>query len=558
MLQKSDTVNTQSPYATQRVRAHYDQVIVDILRALWRRRLFLIAMGALGLMAAIWYLATATQKYTADAIVKVNFAELSPATNTRSNAALQGALLVEGEARLIRSMAIARRVVDRLNLDKRSEYARTGTMATLINSVRGTDASSATSTRDVAAMRLSRELKVSNDTKSYLITISITSDDPDWSAKVANAFAIEYLGYRQLDRLRQREFAARTALSEAKRDLGDRHPQVISATATLASAVAQTAAYQDLLQNNPDDVPRTAGHSFFKAEPSSLPAGPNMAILVVMSVIGTGIAGVGLVLLGERNNTTLRTEAQVVAETGVRCVGVIPAARRFAPASAKLAQREAIRAMCVSTGLTEEEQEPVVVMVSAPLPDMTKAAFVKQLSSWLAECGKRVLVIDPLPSKNEPQTVSLEDVQAEPERMIEAAETWPGSKVSYLKRKTVPTAAGAKVIYGFGADSGVSMTHLLKVARSYYDVTIIDTPPTLLTVDSILVGRKSDMTLMLATWNKTPKEGVNEAIARLQTHGVQLDGMVLAGIDLDTYSQYETTDRLFFMRRHQRMFSRFA
>jgi uncharacterized protein involved in exopolysaccharide biosynthesis/Mrp family chromosome partitioning ATPase len=109
---------------------------------------------------------------------------------------------------VIRSRAIARRVVDRLNLLNDpafslppSAFQRLKHWAVqLWSNLLGQPSSGGEVDPEVrlelTALRLMSSLSVSNDTRSYLITIAFTSGDPVRSSRIVNAFADEYLRNR--------------------------------------------------------------------------------------------------------------------------------------------------------------------------------------------------------------------------------------------------------------------------------------------------------------------------------------------------------------------------
>ena len=138
---------------------------------------------------------------------------------------IDAAILVEGEARIIRSSTLARRVVERLKLEDNPAYTGLGPLTRLLRFLSPPPASAPpVSKADIAASKLQKQLQVTNDSRSYLINISIVSNSPEWSATLANAFATEYLQHRIMQQLRQAESKAEAAYQEARAFYGDKHP----------------------------------------------------------------------------------------------------------------------------------------------------------------------------------------------------------------------------------------------------------------------------------------------------------------------------------------------
>ena len=254
----------------------YEAVAFDTLRALWRDRLLILSFVGVGLLLALVASLLVERRYTAEALIHLDFGREDIAARTKGppSASMDAAVLVESEARLIRSHGMARRVVSRLKLDENPSYTSRGLVTRLLSIVNSSDAE--LSNVDRAARVLGRQLAVSNDTRSYLISIAITSSVPAQSARLANAFAVEYLNDRIVQRLRETEAGARTALAEATVIYGERHPALINARASLAAATEQLLAQEKLTAERPDQITSVPGLSLIKAEPVSLPSGPSL------------------------------------------------------------------------------------------------------------------------------------------------------------------------------------------------------------------------------------------------------------------------------------------
>jgi len=99
--------------------------------------------------------------------------------------------------------------------------------------------------------------------------------------------------------------------------------------------------------------------------------------------------------------------------------------------------------------------------------------------------------------------------------------------------------------------SGGFMT-LVEEARKAYDVIIIDTPPVMTSADAALIGRYADIRLLLVRWGRTSWDEMNGAVGFLRLCRVELDGIVMVGVDasaagyapLTSYATTSNDDRL--------------
>jgi succinoglycan biosynthesis transport protein ExoP len=179
------------------VRRHFESVGLNAMLTLWRRKRLILALMVLAMIGALAVLLTSEKRYTSNALVQIDFSR-----DDQSGSARQGsgfpvdlAALVETEARFVRSRAIARQVAERLAAEGRTKDER------------GLQAGTVAEERDI--LLLMRDLTVRNDSRSYLIDIGFTANDPKRAAEIANLFVEVYLKNRS-----ETSFAAARRASE--------------------------------------------------------------------------------------------------------------------------------------------------------------------------------------------------------------------------------------------------------------------------------------------------------------------------------------------------------
>ncbi|RDJ24076.1 hypothetical protein DWF00_03005 [Bosea caraganae] len=171
------------------VRRHFESVGYSAMLTLWRRKRMILALMALAALAALVVLLRSDKRYTSNALVQVDFGRDDQTGNGRQGGGLSFDLsaLVETEARFISSRAIARQVADKLAAE------RGGTPPAGEHEIQ----------------QLMRNLTVRNDSRSYLIDIGYTAEDPKRAAEIANLFVDTYLKNRS-----ETSFAAARRASE--------------------------------------------------------------------------------------------------------------------------------------------------------------------------------------------------------------------------------------------------------------------------------------------------------------------------------------------------------
>jgi Mrp family chromosome partitioning ATPase len=537
-------------------RTFYEAYAFDTLRTLWRGKWILAACVGAGTTLALLALSLSGNSYTANAVVRFDFARNEADRQSAPSANLDAAVLIEGEAQAIRSSAMARRVVLGLKLDKDPAYTRIGLIRSLF-----TSSDSRTANIDTAARRLMNQLSVTNNNRSYTITVSGSAGDPEWAATIANAFLQAYARSRTLQRLRETEATARSALAKASAAYGELHPALIQARTNMAAveeSVRQELAAQAEITEN---MPAVSGLTFVRAEPEWLPTGPNPMAYFLVGLIGSLLAGVTFLLLRERRDTGFRTESGVAAAVGVRCVGMIPRTHDKFSDDRRLERREALRSLCLSAGLFDlsasgklagKNRNSRVVMISSALPAAGKHDFVGELNRSLEEEGSRILIIDAAPSSHSGDAIGLDDALDCSDTVRAFFVDESDKPTSQLRRKA--GLNGARNPFASVANTGRAFERLLDEAKSHYDVIIIDAPPVLLFADSVFLARFADVLLLVADWNKSPRSTVAEAVHRFRDNRQNVDGIVLTDVDLGSYSSFATGDRTYYLSRFQDAF----
>ncbi len=174
----------------------------EIVSVLWARKLWLIAAGLLGLLAALAYSLSQAPLYRSSATIELN----PPTVPIMSNGSGSAEEMVvpstdyefrETQIGILRSRALAERVVQDLDLvsDSRAEN------------------SSGPSNVEVAASAVAGGLTVQPTANSRLIQLSYVSPDPQEAARLVNAFTTSFVQLT-LDRKYEATIAARDFLEE--------------------------------------------------------------------------------------------------------------------------------------------------------------------------------------------------------------------------------------------------------------------------------------------------------------------------------------------------------
>jgi capsular polysaccharide biosynthesis protein len=270
--------------------AHYEQLAYDTLRVLWHRKLLISAILVAAVLLVSVMLVRIGPRYSGEAIIELNFIREVPTAGAQiqPTASVDAAVIVDSAARVIRSRATASAVVARLRLDKDPAFARRSAFS-YVQSVLGREAATP-SPHDLAVHELMRKITVTNEPRSYLISIVITTGDPEQSANLANAVAVEYLRGQLLQQLTDAQVSAERDLNQLSSVYGVRHPNYVNGRTRLEHWDARLSALRWLPAD--DVVKLVRGLSLLAAQKVMVPSGPNITLilgLTIAAALGVGI-----------------------------------------------------------------------------------------------------------------------------------------------------------------------------------------------------------------------------------------------------------------------------
>jgi len=282
------------------LRAYYAEVAHSTLRALWHRKFLIAAIPAAALLLASIALVLIGPRYTSEAIIQLNFSREEPVTGTKIQpiASVDAVALVDSAARIIRSRATAGAVVTRLGLDKDPGFAAESALWPALSGVRTALGLEGTtpSPHDLAVNELMRKVAVANEPRSYLISVGITTRNPEQAARLANAVALEYLRGQMLQQMADAQAAVERELTQLSSVYGVRHPNYVLGRARLENLQTRLTALRDG-STAEDAVKLVIGQSFVAAEEVMVPSGPNIIVILGLAVGAALAAGIWLALL---------------------------------------------------------------------------------------------------------------------------------------------------------------------------------------------------------------------------------------------------------------------
>jgi capsular exopolysaccharide synthesis family protein len=254
-----------------------------------------------------------------------------------------------------------------------------------------------------------------------------------------------------------------------------------------------------------------------------------MAIAIALSLV----LGVVLACLVERMRVGFAMPGEIEAQLGLPVLGLVPRVRMAAQHAGgrDLDLGLAIGRLRGVLQVMDRRSRPRVIAVTSALPEEGKSTLAAALARNAANAGWRVLLVDC--DMRHPTIAAILGVRPEPGLAQLLSAGMPGDVAQLVRHSTpkldvIPTEV-ARVDPQELLASPV-LGSLLGVARSKYDLVVIDTPPVLPTVDALLLAQVADATLLAVRWEKTPRAAVRDCLSLLQGSGAQILGVVMTRV----------------------------
>jgi uncharacterized protein involved in exopolysaccharide biosynthesis len=193
--------------------------LIDLVSALWRRKLLILGLGILFAAMAAAYSTTMPNQYQATAQILIDPRELRvvPGDVTPNNLNSDSiTAYIESQSRILSSTDTLRKIVDREALTRDTDYSSAASILSRLVP------SSSTGDRTLAVMEgLRRNLWVRRGERTFIIDVSVMASTPEKSARLSNAFATAYLEDQTSSRADQSRRAS-AALTGRLSELRDR------------------------------------------------------------------------------------------------------------------------------------------------------------------------------------------------------------------------------------------------------------------------------------------------------------------------------------------------
>ncbi len=370
---------------------------------------------------------------------------------------------------------------------------------------------------------------------------------------------------------RQRELLLTQALDRQKAEANQQAERLVQYNILKREAETNKTLYEGLLTKLKEASISASLHSsnIRVVDPAMIPSTParpaktrNIALSILVGLVG----GIGLALLREYMDNTVKTPGDVELLTKLPSLAVVPSFEgangngrgmrllRSAPANGhhahielvshhlpKSQTSEAFRALRTALLLSQAEHPPQVILVTSALPREGKTTAAANLAVTLAQLGDRTVLVDAdLRKPGVSRVLSLADGKY-------AGLSSYLAGVSSLDLVTVQhpaidnlSAIPTGPLPPNPADllSSHRMGEAIAELRRRFKFIVIDTPPVMAVTDAVILSVQADGVLIVVRSGETPKAAFTRTRELLASVKCRILGVVLNAIDASVQDYY--------------------
>lgn len=270
--------------------------------------------------------------------------------------------------------------------------------------------------------------------------------------------------------------------------------------------------------------------------PATLPTNPVSPRPVVNLALGVlaGLAlGVGIAVLRETLDTSVKSSEDLQKLTGSSALGVIAydgQAQKnplVSQVDSRTGRGEAFRTLRTNLRFVDVDNPPRTVVVTSSIAGEGKSTTACNLALTLASAGVRVILVEG--DLRRPRVadymglegaVGLTDVLIGRTSLEAVLQPWGSSTLSVLTSGGLPPNPSELL-------SSTQMNELLAAMRARADIVLIDAPPLLPVTDAAVLSRECDGALVVVRQGKTTREQVTRALEALRSVDARVLGTVL-------------------------------
>lgn len=263
------------------------------------------------------------------------------------------------------------------------------------------------------------------------------------------------------------------------------------------------------------------------------PVSPRTPINIALGLLVGLALGIGVAVLRETLDTTIKTSEDLQKLVGSSALGIISydGLAQKNPLVSQLDSRtgrgEAFRTLRTNLRFVDIDNPPRTVVITSSVASEGKSTTACNLAITLASAGVRVILVEG--DLRRPRVadymgldgaVGLTDVLIGRAALDVVLQPWGNSTLSVLASGPLPPNPSELL-------GSAQMGELLKTMQARADIVLIDAPPLLPVTDAAVLGRECHGALVIVRYGRTTREQLTRSLGALESAGARVLGTVL-------------------------------
>lgn len=284
------------------------------------------------------------------------------------------------------------------------------------------------------------------------------------------------------------------------------------------------------------------------------PVKPKKAIILALSLIVGAFLGILLALAKNLLRSGIRSSEEIENMLDIPVYATVPHSdiqesrirvlqkRKFIPVLAVTKNDdvaiESLKSVRTIIHLNLAQTKNSIINISGPAPGVGKSFISANLAGLFALDGQRTLIIDADLRRGylhkyfgQEVGTGLTQYLLESTKLDNIISKTSIDGLDFIQRGKA--ASNSSELLG-----SIRFEKLIEELRKRYDRIIIDTPPVLAVTDAVLIGKHSDVNLLVARYAQTQLSELEITLSRFKQAGLAVNGFVLNGIKKEAGYRY--------------------
>jgi non-specific protein-tyrosine kinase len=281
------------------------------------------------------------------------------------------------------------------------------------------------------------------------------------------------------------------------------------------------------------------------AVPNGYPIAPQpMRSALLAAVVGLMVAA-GIIFLVEFLDDTIRDPQEITRRWGIPIMGMI-VSYKSSKGEALITVRhprspvsEAFRSLRTNLQFAGIDTPVRTLLVTSPSPADGKTTIVANLASVIAQSGQNVVMVDAdLRRPRIHRMFQLSNRVGLTDQFIRTQDRFDGALKSTEVAHLHAITSGNLPPNPSELLSSGRMSEILKLLRDQFNTVIVDSPPTLLVTDAMVLASRVDGVLLVVKPSVTKWAALRQSIEQLQRVKANLLGIVVNDVNIGRSRYY--------------------